>query len=209
MFSISLLRHAETDYNALGYLIGGRSNHILLSSKGKEQALAVGMKMRKEHIKFDRVFCSVAERKKQTVELIQSQCQMTDFPVIYSEQLQELSQGEWEGKLRSEIYTPARLAEINANQWNFKAPNGESQKEVEERMFSFISNEILSKYIEGNFLIVGHGIAFKCMLRGILGISTQTAYKLSIDNASLTKLIYHIENGWYLKCLNQTLLESI
>lgn len=118
--------------------------------------------------------------------------------------MQELSQGEWEGKLRSEIYTPEQLAEINSNQSLFTPPNGESQKEVEERMFGFILSEILSKHIEGNFLIVGHGIAFKCLLRGILGISSQMAYKLTIDNVSLTRLRYDSEKGWFLDYLNKT-----
>ncbi|MFV0363347.1 MAG: histidine phosphatase family protein [Suipraeoptans sp.] len=125
---------------------------------------------------------------------------------MYPEELQELSQGDWEGKLRFEIYTPEQLTEINSNQWLFTPPNGESQKEVEERMLAFISSEILSEHTEGNFLIVGHGIAFKCLLRGILDISSQMAYKLSIDNTSLTKLSYDKEKGWFVNYMNPTLI---
>lgn len=206
MLTIYLLRHAETDYNAHAQFIGGRSNHIPLSTKGKKQALAVGKLLRDSNIQFEQVFCSIANRTRQTLDLILSQANITNNPIIYSEELQELSQGDWEGKLRSEIYTPEQLAEINANQWLFTPPNGESQKEVEERMLGFISSKILSKYTEGNFLIVGHGIAFKCLLRGILGISSQMAYKLSIDNTSLTKLSYDKEKGWFVNYLNQTLI---
>lgn len=206
MLSIYLFRHAETNYNAHAQFIGGRSNHIPLSTKGEKQALAVGKALRDSNIQFDKVFCSIANRTCQTLDLILSQVNITSDPIIYSEELQELSQGDWEGKLRSEIYTPEQLAEINSNQWLFTPPNGESQKEVEERMLAFISSEILSKYTEGNFLIVGHGIAFKCLLRGIFGISSQMAYKLSIDNTSLTKLSYEKEKGWFVNYLNQTLI---
>lgn len=208
MLSIYLLRHAETDYNAHAQFIGGRSNHISLSTKGEKQALEVGKLLRDSNIQFDKVFCSIANRTRQTLDLIISEANITDNPIIYSEELQELSQGDWEGKSRSEIYTPEQLAEINSNQWLFTPPNGESQKEVEERMLGFISSEILSKYTEGNFLIVGHGIAFKCLLRGILGISSQMAYKLSIENISLTKLSYDKEKGWFVNYLNQTLIIS-
>ena len=202
MLSIFLLRHAETEYNANNQFVGGRSNHLALSTKGMEQAKETGKIFKQSNIQFDKVFCSIANRTKQTLDIILSQSHIADNPIIYSEELQELSQGDWEGKLRSEIYTPERLAEINSNQWHFKAPNGESQKEVEERMLGFISFEILEKYTEGNFLIVGHGIAFKCLLRGILGISSQMAYKLLIDNVSLTKLRYNSKSGWYLDYLN-------
>lgn len=205
MITLYLLRHAETDYNAHAQFIGGRSNHIPLSTKGEKQALGIGKVLKDSGIQFEKVYCSIANRTRQTLDLILSQAQITSNPIIYSEELQELSQGDWEGKLRSEIYTPEQLSEINSNQWLFTPPNGESQKGVEERMLAFISSEILEKHIEGNFLIVGHGIAFKCLLRGILDISSQMAYKLSIDNTSLTKLSYDKEKGWFLNYLNQTL----
>lgn len=206
MIFIFLLRHAETDYNAHAQFIGGRSNHIPLSTKGEEQALEIGKRLKYSNIQFGQVFCSIANRTRQTLDLILSQAKITNNPIIYSEELQELSQGDWEGKPRSEIYTLEQLAEINSNQWLFTPPNGESQKEVEERMLAFISSEILDRHTEGNFLIVGHGIAFKCLLRGILGISSQMAYKLSIDNTSLTKLSYDKEKGWFVNYLNQTLI---
>ena len=168
--------------------------------------MAVGKVLRDSKMQFEKVYCSIANRTQQTLDLILSQANITSNPIIYSEELQELSQGDWEGKLRSEIYTPEQLVEINSNQWLFTPPNGESQKEVEERMLGFISSEILDKYTEGNFLIVGHGIAFKCLLRDILDISSQMAYKLSIDNTSLTKLSYEKEKGWFVNYLNQTLI---
>ncbi|MDR2950284.1 MAG: histidine phosphatase family protein [Prevotella sp.] len=204
MHSLYFLRHAETDYNANNQFIGGRSNHLELSIKGKIQAKEIGILLNQSDTQFDKVFCSIANRTRQTLDIILSQTNITNNSITYSEEIQELSQGDWEGRLRSEIYTPERLAEINSNQWIFKAPNGESQREVEERMMSFIENNIVSQYSEGNFLIVGHGMAFKCLLRGILGISSQMAYKLLIDNVSLTKLRYDSNNGWYLDYLNKT-----
>lgn len=203
MLSIYLLRHAETEYNANNQFIGGRSNHLNLSTKGKKQAEETGKILNVSNIQFEKVFCSIANRTRQTLDIILSQSHITGNPIIYSEELQELSQGDWEGKLRSEIYSPERLAEINSNQWLFKAPNGESQKEVEERVLSFIENNIINPYSEGNFMIVGHGIAFKCLLRGILGISSQTAYKLLIENGSLSKLRYDNINGWYVDYINR------
>ena len=202
MIELFLLRHAETEYNACNKFIGGRSNHLNLSDNGYKQAEKIGLQFNEEFITFDKIFCSVSVRTRSTLDVIQQQACITNYPIIYSEELQELSQGDWEGRLREEIYTSECLAKINSNQWLFKAPGGESQKEVEERMLHFIEQNIINQYSKGKFLIVGHGIAFKCLLRGILGISTQMAYKLLIENVSITKLRYN-ENGWYVDYINR------
>ncbi|MDL2209012.1 histidine phosphatase family protein [Parabacteroides sp. OttesenSCG-928-J18] len=203
MLSIYLLRHAETEYNAHNQFIGGRSNYLALSNKGREAAEEIGKRWCASDVQFDKVFCSIANRTRETLEIILSQSSITDSPIVYSAELQELSQGDWEGKPRADIYTVEQLAEINANQWLFKPPNGESQKEVEERMLAFLSSEILDKFTDGNFLIVGHGVAFKCLLRNILGISSQMGYKLMIENVSLTKLRYDDANGWHVDYINR------
>jgi broad specificity phosphatase PhoE len=68
MLAIYLLRHAETDYNAHAQLIGGRSNHLSLSTKGEKQALEIGRVLNDSGIRFDNVFCSIANRTRQTLD---------------------------------------------------------------------------------------------------------------------------------------------
>lgn len=46
------------------------------------------------------------------------------------DRLQELSQGEWEGKPRDEIYTPEMRQKMNYGQPDFRPPAGESQRQV-------------------------------------------------------------------------------
>lgn len=60
--------------------------------------------------------------------------------VEMTEAVQELGQGQWEGQLRSEIYTPAMLSVLNSTQPDFRAPGGESQRQVEFRMVEFFNN---------------------------------------------------------------------
>ncbi|MDR1330702.1 MAG: histidine phosphatase family protein, partial [Tannerella sp.] len=196
MIELYFLRHAETEYNAHNQFVGGRSNRLPLSENGRRQALSAGMFFKDNHVAFDRVFCSTAVRAQSTLELITDRAHITDNVVAYSDELQELSQGEWEGRPRNEIYTPKRLAEIKANPWHFKAPGGESQKETEERMLIFIERNIIRPYVDGCFLLIGHGVAFRCLLRGILGIKPEMVYRILIDNVSLSKLRYDRSDGW-------------
>lgn len=153
---------------------------------------------------FDAVFSSTANRTGTTLEILRQQYEISDN-ISFSDEILELDQGEWQGRLRAEIYTAKQEAIIRANQWQFRPPGGETQKEVEERMLNFIKNHIIEPYSEGRFLLVGHGAAFKCLLRGILGLSSGMAYRLAVDNASLTKLRYDKQQGWYLDYLNRAI----
>ena len=65
--------------------------------------------------------------------------------VEMTEAVQELGQGQWEGRLRSEIYTPAMLSVLNSTQPDFGAPGGESQRQVEFRMIEFFNNVALPR----------------------------------------------------------------
>lgn len=203
MTEIYLLRHAQTHLNASRNRIGGRSNHLPLSDAGREQARLRGLWLRDEGLVFDRVFCSSAVRARETLEIIRQETPLTTGAITWHDDLNELSQGAWEGRLREEIYTPERLAEINARVPNFKAPGGESHKEVEQRMTAFVAREILEPYAGGRFLIVGHGMTFRCLLQGLFSLDPRCTFKLGCDNVSLTKLRYEPGEAWTLDYMNR------
>jgi broad specificity phosphatase PhoE len=57
----------------------------------------------------------------------------------------EMSQGQWEGRLPSDIYTPNLLNAIDISQPDFHAPGGESQRQVEYRIIEFINSRVLRR----------------------------------------------------------------
>lgn len=57
--------------------------------------------------------------------------------------LVEMSQGRWEGCLRSETYTPEMISVIDRTQPDFSAPSGESLRQVEFRMMEFLNRTVL------------------------------------------------------------------
>lgn len=54
-----------------------------------------------------------------------------------------MSQGHWEGCLRSEIYSAEMLSFIDRVQPDFSAPSGESLRQVEFRMVDFLNGTVL------------------------------------------------------------------
>lgn len=202
MLDIFLIRHAESEGNLAAHLISGQSNHLPLSPLGRIQAQLLGKRLHHEKIQLDQVFCSTALRARDTALIA---CEQIAFPasqIQASDLLLEIDQGDWVGRERKEIYTPEMRALINADNWNFKAPNGESQQEVEERMLNFVNKQVLPAWGEGKKVAVfTHGVAIKCLLRGILGFAPSMTYKLVVNNTSITRLQYD-QIGWHFHSLN-------
>ncbi len=204
MLDIYLIRHAESQINAHQHLIGGRSNDSPLSPLGEFQALWLGQRLREQEIKFDQIYSSTAVRAQQTAHIT---CRQMGYPlenILYSEKLLEIDQGDWQGQPREKIYTQETIAKINQDNWNFAAPNGESQRQVEERMYSWVKENLLVSYDQAQPKTIGlftHGLAIKCLLRGILGSNPAMTHKIVLDNTSITKLSYS-NTGWHLVKVN-------
>lgn len=205
MIDLYLFRHAESEINEIPGLVGGRSNWAKLSKKGEEQAVQLGNRLKKEKIYFNYVYASPAERTKNTAKIACTVLNFENKKIIIDDRIQELGQGDWEGKPRTECYTPERMKILNSLGWNFKAPNGESRKEVEERMVDFLNKEILSKDSNKDKISIGifsHGIAIKCLLRNILNFDQAMTYRVMLSNTSITHLRFTKEKGWFIEKIN-------
>ncbi|MEK6856145.1 MAG: histidine phosphatase family protein [Nanoarchaeota archaeon] len=204
MLDIYLIRHAESEMNNNCHLIGGRSNSTPLSKTGVYQANLLGKRLKQSGVVFDNIYSSSAKRTQETARNVGLHLEFSLDDVVITPKLLELDQGDWEGKPRTQVYTPETLSLINANNWKFTPPNGESQKDVEDRMLEWLKEYVLSKYPEEKTIgIFTHGMAIKCLLRGIMDFSSDLTYKINLDNASITRLKYS-ERGWHLITINDT-----
>jgi broad specificity phosphatase PhoE len=204
VLDIYFIRHAESEGNTdFRHFIGGRSNQYLLTERGVHQAKRLGERLLLQGIEFDRVYSSTATRASQTAYTC---CRiMHDFrPIHEYEELCEISQGDWEGKLRKDFYTPEVIAQMQADNWHFKAPNGESQREVEERMLHFVNTEILPKAEKNSKIAVfSHGLSIRCLFRGLMNSDPAHTWKMELANTAITHFRYDTEGkGWSLVCFN-------
>jgi len=204
MLDIYLIRHAESEMNNNGHLIGGRSNSTPLSERGIYQANLLGKRLKHSSITFNEVYSSTAERTQETARTVGLHLGYSLNDVIKTPDLLELDQGDWEGKPREQIYTQETLNLINSDNWIFTPPKGESQKDVEERMLGWLNEYVVSTYPEEKIIgIFTHGMAIKSLLRGIMDFSPNLTYKINLDNTAITRLKYD-KMGWHLITLNDT-----
>ncbi len=174
-FKLILVRHGESMANLQSHLIGGRSPMSQLSLKGEQQAMNLGKHFLKIGQKLDVIYSSPLVRSEQTArlcleifkvntnnshfakgseltELEISQKSLSNSPktiippIILDDRLIEFSQGDWEGKPRSKIYTLEAQNLINKQKTWFKPPSGESLRILKNRATNFLETEIMQKF---------------------------------------------------------------
>ncbi|MDI6737420.1 MAG: histidine phosphatase family protein [Nanoarchaeota archaeon] len=135
---IYFIRHAESEMNNTPHIIQGRGANVKLSERGVMQAEKLGERLLAEGIKFGAVYSSPLIRAYETARIACEKTGIQEHSIMRLEELVEQSHGDWEGKLRNEVYTPEVRERLKKDAYNFCPPNGESMKMVEERMYGFV-----------------------------------------------------------------------
>lgn len=203
MLSVYLFRHAESEGNVKHHLIGGQSNHYPLTKTGETQSELLGKRLQAENHQFEALYSSTAVRTQATAALATKPLKSAPELQLRTELL-ELSQGEWEGQIRKEIYTPELLSIVRSDPYDFRPPGGESQRDVETRMYAWL-DEIVEKHNQDDKHVhIGaftHGFAIKTLVRGILQSSPIMTYRTIIHNTSMT-VLYRENDMWFIDRVN-------
>ncbi|MEN0065612.1 MAG: histidine phosphatase family protein [Myxococcota bacterium] len=186
---VLLVRHGQSEFNAhSSHLVGGRSSWAELTEQGKAQAQALGMLWRSALAADHLVLASTAVRATQTARYALETAQASLTRLATHSELEELDQGRWTGRDRSEIYTVEQQAVIDEDNWNFRSPGGESQADVFARVAALLEREVVAQ--GRTAWVVCHGVVITSLLAGWGHLDRSTAWKTRIANASITELGY-------------------
>ena len=112
--------------------------------------------------------------------------------------LTEQDLGSYSGMKYKDLYDLTKKLGVYDNNWlmqpHFKAPEGESFKDLYTRVESFINEKLLEKNDE-NLVIFSHGGPIRAAISLAMGTGLETILPLEIDNSKLTKIDY-INNNW-------------
>lgn len=143
VMEVFLINHGDCGVSVRPDLVGGRWPQADLTTNGQRQARALAVFLNSQGVRFNAVYSSPLERARMTALSV---CQELNFPeeqIQFSDELVEMSLGQWEGCLTSEIYTPDMVSLIDRLQPDFVAPSGESLRQVEFRMIQFLNGTVL------------------------------------------------------------------
>lgn len=188
MSNLILVRHGESEWNKLGLWTGWTD--IGLSETGFAEARLAGEKLKGQIIDF--AYISVLIRAKQTLDEIKSVLGQ-DFPTIENAALNERNYGIYTGKNKWEIEKEVGKEQFQKIRrgWDMSIENGESLKDVYNRVTPYYESEILPKLKSGkNILIVAHGNSLRALVKYLENISDEDVENLEIPTGAA--LIYEI-----------------
>ncbi|RWW41315.1 hypothetical protein BHE74_00053203 [Ensete ventricosum] len=141
---VLLIAHGECAASLRPDLVGGRwSTAAGLTANGERQARALAVFLKSQGVRFDEVYSSPLDRARTTAAFICRELGFAEEQIQSSDALVEMSQGQWEGCLRSEVYTQEIVNLISRTQPDFCAPSGESLRQVAFRMIQFLNMTVL------------------------------------------------------------------
>lgn len=170
MGKLILVRHTESEWNKQGIWTGTRD--VKLSMKGFEDARLLGEAIR--DITIHKAFASEQIRTMETLSSMLGTMQQPVVPIIKSGALNERDYGDYTGKNKHEMKDTLgeALFEQTRRGWDVPIPNGESLRNVYERITPFYLNEILPTLKHGeNVLVVSHGNALRALMKYIENIN--------------------------------------
>jgi probable phosphoglycerate mutase len=135
------------------------------------------------HYQWNRILSSDLGRAKETTAILNA---TLGLPVTFESRLRELHWGEWEGRTIKDIKDrhPAELEHQIASGWDFRAPGGESRREVLVRAKAALL-EAASRRPRQKILVVCHQGIIKCLIFDILDTNFVPGESPSLDNNSL------------------------
>ena len=194
LVELYLIRHAQTFLNVDHTTVVGRSNEEPITSVGEDQARFLGRCLLDQGLVPDEVITSPAVRAQMTGAIV-LEAMGSPLTMRQDDGLQEMSQGDWVGRRRDEVYSSVTRAEIMRLGKDFKAPNGESTNETGQRMFDAImriAERAVSTSTDGGnprrIFVITHGNAIKSLASRILGWDNDQTYRFVVDNVSVSLL---------------------
>lgn len=158
MTKLIIVRHCQAQGNLERFFQGKIDSEI--TKKGRAQIGAVSELLSAEPI--DVFYTSNLRRARQTADGINL---YHNVPVITDDRVAEINAGKWEGRYLTDIEKEYPQA---YNDWCnepavFQAPDGESMKQVYDRMKAAV-NDIIKDNDEKTVCLVSHGCAIKCLM---------------------------------------------
>ena len=192
-----IVRHGETEWNALGRIQG--HTDISLSEMGSQQSGLVSLRL--ADVAFDVAYCSDLRRSVETAQKILGQ---RSVPLHTTSSLREYDKGVFEGltveqtkELYPELYEASLIKDLD-----FAPPGGESTRQTSDRIATFIRN--LRKHHEDDtVLIVGHGGALRAVFVALMELPLEANWRFLLDNCGVSVFDIYSDNA-VLQLFNDT-----
>ena len=222
-----LLRHGESLWNLENRFTGWKD--VPLTENGEKEAQFAANQLLENNLKVSTIHTSLLQRATQTTNIVAEILNFKKNKIVYDWRLNERHYGALQGLNKSE--TASKYGEDQVHIWrrsfdiappllslddkrhprfnsifnhiNEELPNGESLKNVIERLNPFLVNYMQSYRKENeNHLIVAHSNSLRAIIKLIEGLSDKEIISVNIPTG--LPLVYEMTTDW--KVLNKKYL---
>lgn len=188
MAHLALVRHGESEWNALNLWTGWEDR--VLTRKGFLEAREVTRKLKK--IKWDIIFESDLQRVKETADVFIKTLHLK-LPVVETATLRERSYGIY--TKRNKLEVKKELGDVEFEKlhrgWNYPIKDGESLKQVYERVVPYYQKEIEPRLKEGqNIVIFASGNSLRALYKYLKNLSDEEIEKFEVPTGGCILLSF-------------------
>ena len=171
MNKLILLRHGQSQWNLENKFTGWKN--VPLTEKGEIEAKKAGELIKKNKIHIDFIFSSVLERANKTAEIaikeanLQNLINNNKLILTKHEDLNERDYGDLVGLNKEETANKFGKEQVHIwrRSYDTPPPNGESLKDVVERVSPYFKKNIKPLLVQNNnILIAAHGNSLRAMM---------------------------------------------
>jgi broad specificity phosphatase PhoE len=197
MYLITLLRHGESEGNAMG-LFQGQSD-LPLTETGAQQAQNLAETWKTNGQWFHQIISSPLKRARQTAEAV---AERIEAPVVYNPIWMERCFGDLEGKSIADIRRPNPPVDFFDP---YRAPANGAETMLDLYLRASAGLQEILHGPEGAYLVVSHGAILNMALYSALGLLIQNggSPRFSIGNTGYARLRYEPgQRMWWLLDFN-------
>lgn len=197
--TVIVIRHCEAEGNIKGFFQGHTNGQI--SERGAIQLELLSERFR--NVSIDAIYSSPLYRAMATANAIN---EGRGLPIITDNRLIEINGGDMEGMLWSEFHSkyPEQAPIWETNPWLFQAPNGESMRQVYQRISSAILDIAIANCGK-TVAVASHGCAIRNLLCWAKGLPIERLNKIKwCDNTSVNILEFDEKFTPCLVCENDS-----
>jgi len=192
MAYLVLVRHGQSEWNALGLWTG--QEDVALTEQGRAEARAAA-----EHLKeltLHKGYASGLTRAQQTLEEIRSALQHTTLETTHHEALNERHYGDYQAKNKWDIKDSIGEEEFTKlrRSWDHPVPNGETLKDVHARVLPYYEETVLNDLKEGkNVIVAAHGNSLRALMKHLEAVDDESVHELEIGTGEV--VMYEIDEA--------------
>ena len=170
MNKLILLRHGQSQWNLENRFTGWKN--VPLTLQGEEEAKKAGELLKKHNIQINFVFSSTLERANKTAEIATKAAGLLNLwsdnklTMTCDQKLNERDYGDLVGLNKAETMEKfgKKQVQIWRRSYETPPPNGESLKDVFERVSPYFRKNIKPLLENNNILIAAHGNSLRAMM---------------------------------------------